>query len=64
MHSVNVAELPHRRRARADANIRRSVGDLRALAVEDPMWQEFYEAIADTFESALKILDAIEDIAP
>ena len=53
--------LPWQRRERADANIRRAIGELRALAVEDTPFGTQYRAMADAFESALGLLDAIED---
>jgi hypothetical protein len=56
-----VNDLPWMRRERADANIRRAIGELRALAVEDSVWVPQYLALADAFESAVSLLDAIED---
>lgn len=56
-----VMDLAWARRERADANVRRAVGELRALAVEDGLWARQYLAMADAFESALQLLDAIED---
>ena len=54
-------DLPWMRRERADGNIRRAIGELRALAVEDKLWAVQYRAMADAFESAIGLLDAIED---
>lgn len=56
-----VSTLPWQRRERADANIRRAIGDLRALALEDTPWSQQYHAMAEAFESAVRLLDAIED---
>ena len=54
-------DLPWMRRERADANIRRAIADLRKLAVEDTGFAPQYRAMADTFESALNLLNVIED---
>ena len=54
-------ELPWMRRERADANIRRAIGDLRALAIEDPEFMAAYRAMADAFDASVRLLDAIED---
>lgn len=53
--------LPWQRRERCDANIRRAITELRALAVEDAVFGTQYRAMADAFQSALGLLDAIED---
>ncbi len=55
-------ELAWARRERADANIRRAIGELRALAVEDVLFTEQYRAMADAFESALELINTIEDL--
>ena len=57
-----LADLPWMRRERADANIRHAIGDLRALALEDPGWTRQYQTLADCFESALELINAIEDV--
>jgi hypothetical protein len=54
-------ELPWMRRERADANIRRAIFELRALAREDSGWAVQYGCLADAFEAAISLLDAIED---
>ena len=54
-------DLPWMRRERADISIRAAVGELRALAVEDGVWMPQYVALADAFEAALRLIDAIED---
>jgi hypothetical protein len=59
--TVPMFQLPWMRRERADSNIRHAIGELRALAVEDDRWKEQYRSLADAFESALMLLDAIEN---
>jgi hypothetical protein len=49
------------RRERADANIRRAIFELRALSREDTGWAVQYGCLADAFEAAISLLDAIED---
>lgn len=58
---VDAWTLPHQRRERVDANIRRAIGDLRALALEDTVFPETYAAMARCFEAALELLNAVED---
>ena len=58
-----ITELPWMRREKADANIRRAIAELRALAVEDDRFTPQYRAMADTFESALDLLNTIEDVS-
>lgn len=57
-----LSELPWMRREKADANTRRAISELRALAVEDTVFTEQYRAMADAFESALELLNLIEDL--
>lgn len=57
-----LTELPWMRRERCDANIRRAIGELRALAIEDSGWQVQYRSMADAFEAGLLLLNAIEDL--
>jgi DNA-binding SARP family transcriptional activator len=59
--TVAFTELPWVRRERADANIRRAIWELRALAREDEAWVLQYRSLADAFEAAIALLDAIED---
>jgi hypothetical protein len=59
--TVAFTELPWMRRERADANIRRAIFELRALAREDEGWAVQYRSLADAFEAAIALLDAIED---
>lgn len=58
---VAVTDLPWMRRGRVDSNIRRAIGDLRALAVEDDTFASSYRAMAEAFDACVKLLDAIED---
>ena len=58
---VALRDLPWMRRERVDMNIRAAIGDLRALSVEDGQWFPQYRALADAFEAAIKLIDAIED---
>jgi hypothetical protein len=54
-------DLPWMRRQRIDSNIRRSIGELRALALEDTDFSRSYVAMAAAFEGAIELLDAISD---
>lgn len=54
-------DLPWMRRERVDMNLRCAVAELRDLASVDPLWREQYETLASAFESAIRLLDAIED---
>jgi hypothetical protein len=56
-----VHELPWMRRERCDANIRRAIAELRDLARCGDGYVVQYTSLADAFESAIKLLDAIED---
>lgn len=58
-----VNDLPWMRRERCDANIRRAINELRALALEDTDYFAHYLSMAETFEAAVKLLDAIEDVS-
>lgn len=59
---IPMADLSWARRERVDANIRRAIGDLRALAVEDTMFMSSYRAMADAFDACVQLLDTIEDV--
>lgn len=61
LRTIGLDVLPWQRRERTDANIRRAISDLRALAAEDVLFAAQYRAMADAFQSALSLLDAIED---
>ena len=61
VESVSLSDLPWARRERADANIRRAIWELEALAVEDTELTRYYLALADLFNKGLRILNAIED---
>ena len=61
VESEPLHELPWMRRERADANIRYAVGELRALALEDPVFTRHYLLMAELFSKCLQLLNEIED---
>lgn len=61
--AVALGDLPWMRRERIDSHTRRAIYELRSLSLEEPVWASTYGALADTFEAAANLIQAVEDLA-